>query len=219
MGKEDHKLSKAELRRKAVFEVVKAGLEEEGYQTKELTMSTLAANVLAIVAALPPIVILIGVFRMLNPQAKGLSGEMSDLLLFLAVFMILVVVHELIHGITWGLCAKSGFKSIEFGVIWEYVTPYCTCSEPLKKGQMVLGALMPTILLGVIPGIIACIIGSTDLVYMAGAMMLGGGADIMITGKILRYKSGKGALYHDHPYKVGTIVFEKTRNNEDEKRS
>ena len=123
--------------------------------------------------------------------------------------MILVVMHELIHGITWGLCAKNGFKTIEFGVIWEYLTPYCTCSEPLRKGQMVLGALMPTILLGVVPGIIACIIGSTDLVYMAGAMMLGGGADLMIVGKILRHKTGKTALFHDHPYKVGTIVFEK----------
>lgn len=209
MGKEDHKLSKAELRRKAVFEVVKAGLEEEGYHTTELTMSTFAANVFAIVAALPPIILLIAVFRITNPQAEGLSGEMKDVLLFFASFMILVVVHELIHGITWGLCAKSRFKSIEFGVIWEYVTPYCTCSEPLKKGQMILGALMPTILLGVLPGVVACVIGSTELAYMAGAMILGGGADIMITGKILRHKTGKTALFHDHPYKVGTIVFEK----------
>ncbi len=205
----DHKLSKAELRRKAVFEVVKAGLEEDGYHTKELTMSTFAANVIAIVAALPPIVLLIVVFRMMNPQAQGLSGEMKDVLLFLGSFLLLVVIHELIHGITWGLCAKSGFKSIEFGVIWEYVTPYCTCSEPLRKGQMVLGALMPTILLGVIPGTVACFIGSTDLAYMAGAMILGGGADLMIVGKILHHKTGKTALFHDHPYKVGTIVFEK----------
>lgn len=209
MSKEDHKLSKAELRRKAVFEVVKAGLEDEGYHTTELTMSTLAANVLAVIAAVPPIVILIGVFRILNPQARALSGEMSDLLLFLGIFMVLVVVHELIHGITWGLCARSGFKSIEFGVIWEYLTPYCTCSEPLKKSQIVLGALMPTILLGVVPGVVACCIGSTELVYMGGAMILGGGADIMIVGKILRHKTGKTALFHDHPYKVGTIVFEK----------
>lgn len=209
MGKEDHKLSKAELRRKAVFEVVKAGLEEDGYHTTELTMSTFAANVFAIVAAIPPIVLLIAVFRITNPQAGRLSGEMKDVLLFLGSFLLLVVVHELIHGVTWGLCAKSKFKAIEFGVIWEYVTPYCTCSEPLKKGQMILGALMPTILLGVLPGIVACVIGSTDLVYMAGAMILGGGADIMITGKILRHRTGKNALFHDHPYKVGTIVFEK----------
>lgn len=209
MAKEDHKLSKAELRRKAVFEVVKAGLEEDGYQTTELTMSTFAANVFAVLAAVPPIAILITVFRIMNPEARGLSGEIKDVLLFFGSFMILVVVHELIHGITWGLCAKSKFKSIEFGVIWEYVTPYCTCSEPLKKRQMILGALMPTILLGVLPGIVACFVGSTDLAYMAGAMILGGGADIMIVGKILRHKTGKTALFHDHPYKVGTIVFEK----------
>lgn len=209
MGKEDHKLSKAELRRKETFEVVKAGLEEEGFHMTELTMSTVAANVKAVIAALPLLVILWVVFNAVNPKAEGLSGEIMYMLLFFGIFMVLVVIHELIHGFVWGMSAKSKFKSIEFGVIWEYLTPYCTCSEPLKRHQMVLGALMPTILLGVIPAAVACCIGSVEAAFMAGAMILGGGADIMVVGKILRHKASKNALYYDHPYKVGTIVFDK----------
>ena len=51
--KEERKLSKAELERKATFEVLRAGLEEQGYQMKELTMSVVAANFVAIFSALP----------------------------------------------------------------------------------------------------------------------------------------------------------------------
>ncbi|MEA4948613.1 MAG: hypothetical protein VB068_03025, partial [Petrimonas sp.] len=36
-------------------------------------------------------------------------------LLFTAAVVIGIVLHELIHGITWALFAKKGFKSIRFG--------------------------------------------------------------------------------------------------------
>ena len=53
------------------------------------------------------------------------------LLTFLIVFVALmagIVVHELIHGLTWAYFAKKGFKSIRFGIFWEMLTPYCHCS-------------------------------------------------------------------------------------------
>ncbi|MBQ7775845.1 MAG: DUF3267 domain-containing protein, partial [Lachnospiraceae bacterium] len=166
--KEERKLSKAEKERKAVFEVLRARLEEEGYQTKELTMGVLMANILAIVAAAPFIVILVALFAVMNPDSNWeIGGGLLELWMFLVVFMLLIVVHELIHGITWGLCAKSKFKAIAFGFIWQYLTPYCTCKEPLKKYQMVLGAMMPTIVLGILPGIVAAVIGSVALLYMS----------------------------------------------------
>lgn len=209
--KEERKLSKAELQRKAVFEVLRAGLEEEGYKTTELTMSAAFANFVAIFSAVPFIVVLVGLFYLLNPETGWMiGGGMKELYSFLLVFMLLIVVHELIHGITWGCCAKSKFKAIAFGFIWQYLTPYCTCKEPLKKYQMVLGALMPSIVLGILPGIVAAVIGSVGTLYMGCLLLVGGGADIMIAIKILLHKSKtKDTLYFDHPYKVGTIVFEK----------
>lgn len=50
----------------------------------------------------------------------------NPLLTFLSVFVALmagIVVHELIHGLTWAYFAKKGFKSIRFGVFWEMLTP------------------------------------------------------------------------------------------------
>jgi hypothetical protein len=34
-----------------------------------------------------------------------------------------IILHELIHGITWAKYTKDGFKSIRFGVLWKFLTP------------------------------------------------------------------------------------------------
>jgi hypothetical protein len=33
-----------------------------------------------------------------------------------------IILHELIHGITWAKYTKDGFKSIRFGVLWKFLT-------------------------------------------------------------------------------------------------
>ena len=205
------KLTKAEQIRKENFEKAREKLEEEGYHMVELTMSEMAANTLALFSAGPFILLFVLLFKVMQPGVE-LTYDFNEInpLLFLLIFFGLIVVHELIHGLTWGLCAESGFKAIAFGFIVQYITPYCTCSEPLKKNQMIMGALMPTIVLGFLPGIVACMIGSTPLFYMACMLILGGGGDLMVIAKILKYKSTSAEkLYYDHPYKVGLVVFEK----------
>lgn len=45
---------------------------------------------------------------------------------------------------------------------------------------------------------------------MAEIMVLGGGGDFLIVLKMLLHKTkGKNALYYDHPYECGVVVFEK----------
>ena len=53
--------------------------------------------------------------------------------------------------------------NMKFGVIWKMLTPYCHCKEPLKVGQYILGGVMPAVILGIIPCIIAIIIGHFGL--------------------------------------------------------
>jgi hypothetical protein len=57
-----------------------------------------------------------------------------------------IILHEL-HGITWAKYTKDGFKSIRFGVLWKFLTPYCHCKEPLVK-HYIIGGIMPAIVLG-----------------------------------------------------------------------
>ena len=201
----ERKLSKAELKRKEEFEQLTEKLVAEGYRPNHITIGVVEANLLALVTGLPFIIPLVVAFF-----AVGHSYEMEywTMLAAAAIFIVLTVVHELIHGITWAHYAETGWKSISFGIIMEYLTPYCSCNQPLKKKQIIIGSLMPTIILGIIPGIVAVICGSELLLVVAIIMIFGGGGDLLVTYKLLRFKSeAKDVLFIDHPYELGTAVF------------
>ena len=203
----ERKLSKAELKRKEEFEQLTEKLVAEGSRPNHITIGVVEANVLALVIGLPFIIPLFVAFI-----AVGHTYDLEywTMLAVFAIFIVLTVVHELIHGITWAHFAENGWKSISFGIIMEYLTPYFSCNQPMKKHQIIIGSLMPTIVLGFIPGIVAVISGSEVLLAVAILMIFGGGGGFLVTYKLLRFKSeAKDVLFIDHPYELGTAVFER----------
>ena len=52
------------------------------------------------------------------------------------LILCLIIVHELIHGITWAIFAKNHFHAIDFGIVWSTLSPYCTCFKPLKNAHV-----------------------------------------------------------------------------------
>jgi hypothetical protein len=187
-------------------------MEREGYAAKPMTVGVLKANILAVVIMLPFAALMVWLYYVIDRTVdlSFLDHVLVADLLFLALLVCLVVLHELIHGLTWGIFAKSHWKSIDFGVIWSMLTPYCTCSEPLKKGQYLLGTAMPTLILGFGLGFAAIFCRQFLLFALAEIMIFGGGGDFIIILKMLLYRAkGKDAVYYDHPYECGFVVFEK----------
>ena len=122
----------------------------------------------------------------------------------------LTILHELIHGITWGFFAKNHFHSIDFGIIWSSFSPYCTCSEPLKKWQYLLGTAMPTLVLGGGSAVAAVMTNQLLIFLLAEYMIASGGGDFLIVLKgMLHHTDKKKSVYCDHPYECGFVVFEK----------
>ena len=209
MGRNERKLTLAELERKEFFDAKSKELTREGYVRKDLTINIVKANILAIIIMIPLIVLFLGIYYLCN-QKITLNFTSKECLFFLISFMILTVIHEGIHGITWAIFAKDHFKAIKFGVIWSALTPYCTCRSELKRWQYVIGTLMPTIILGCIPAIISIITNNVLLLVIALVMIIGGGGDAIIITKILLYKEEKcQCVYIDHPYECGVVVFKK----------
>lgn len=209
MGEKERKLTKAEEKRKKIYEEEKQKLIESGYTEKDLTISVAYANVMAFVLGLP-IIIVLGVLFFNNNFRESFTFTMSECVIFLVVLAVLIVVHELIHGAFWAIFAKNHLKSIEFGFMVQYLTPYCCCKEVLTRGQYIIGGIMPTVLLGVVPAVIAIFSGSSLLFAIGCLMILAGGGDLTILLKILMYRSEKEEiLYMDHPYECGLVVFER----------
>lgn len=206
---DNRKLTEAELKRKEEFDLLCENLKSEGYEQHNLTMSAFFGNVIALVIGLPILIPMVAAYLAVNGTFV-INYEYTELLLFAVGMIALTVVHELIHGITWGVFAKSHWKAISFGFIVKYLTPYCSCKDPLKKHQIILGALMPTVVLGIIPGIVAIFIGNAGIWLLAMVMIVGGGGDMACVVKVLMYRSTKkDKLYIDHPYELGIVAFER----------
>ncbi|MCR4563671.1 MAG: DUF3267 domain-containing protein [Clostridiales bacterium] len=201
------KLTKAEQKRQEKFEIKKAELEEQGYEMKEHTLGITYANIMAFVVALPLIIPVIVLYVLFD---GGYIIEKGDMALFLIFDIVLIVVHEAVHGVTWACFAKNHLKSIEFGIMPEMCTPYCTCSEPLKRRQYIIGSLMPLFTVGFIPSAFAVATGKFWLLLVGVVMIVGAGGDIIITHRMLKYKPEKDEIvYYDHPTKCGFITFER----------
>lgn len=210
MAKNERKLTPAEQKRKEQFALVCEEMERQGYRKTDLTIGVVKANLLALIVMLP-FAVLSGAVVLSRVSFLSMAESMSpfDFLLFLLVMLLLTAVHEGIHGLTWGLFAESHWRAIRFGVVWNALTPYCTCAQPMKRGQYILGAAMPTLVLGISDGRRGSDRDFLGL-HSALAMIFGGGGDFAIILKILLHRQcGKEAVYYDHPYECGVVVFEK----------
>ena len=207
----NRKLSAKEQKRLNAFEATCESYLQQGYKMTRLTIGIVKANLLTLLLAIPVIAIGILLFAWVNSLAL-LRPTPQSTILFIAMFVVLIVAHELIHGLTWSIFTEHRFKDIEFGFMKEYLTPYCTCKVPLSKGHYILGALMPCITLGIIPTALGIILGSSLLFWVGIIMFLSAGGDLMIIFKVLTFKqqpSSSEILIFDHPTQAGSVILEK----------
>ncbi|WP_312644392.1 DUF3267 domain-containing protein [Hydrogenoanaerobacterium sp.] len=180
-------------------------MQQQGYTANNGTISVLKANVMALVTA-GPIALLCFILYLLKWNPIEFSFSILEPFLFLGLFFICIVVHELLHGVTWALFCKNKWKSIRFGVMWNYLTPYCHCKEPLAFAYYLIGGLMPLFVLGVLWFILAYIGGSTLLAMLSIINILCAGGDTTIALMLLKYRK---ACILDHPTECGFVAFTK----------
>lgn len=174
----------------------------EGYSTEKRTVSILAANIWALVVlAAMGIVGFVLIYRFYAPLRFSLllGGPL------ILAFLLGIVVHELIHGFTWMWATHSGFKHLRFGLMTGAV--YCHIDVPMRKRAYVAGALMPLILLGLLPYMVSFFIGSLWLMLFGTMLSAAAMGDVMIVW-VIRHES-PDTLVYDHPSEAGCLVYRK----------
>ena len=209
MADDKRKLTEKELKRKNDFEKFNSEMQQKGYKTKNIIINTQQAKPLCLLIMLPFMALAFWIYYHVN----GFDLDYLSLGFVVALIVLiscLTILHELIHGITWGLFAKKHFHSIDFGFIWSSFSPYCTCSEPLEKWQYLLGTAMPTLVLGGGAAVVSVMTNQLLLFILAEFMIISGGGDFLIILKSMLYHTDKQeSVYCDHPYECGFVVFEK----------
>lgn len=189
----------------------------ENYTEKKLTIDLKKANIYSLkillyscVVFLIPYVFLWQYqfsFEHLGSTFKRLIEKYTFLSGFIPLFFIVlgIVLHELIHGLTYLPFCKNGFKSIKFGFLKQYFTPYCHCKEPLKLKYYRIGVIMPAIILGFLPSVWAIVTGNFYLLCFGIFFIMVAAGDCMIL-MILKNENPED-LVLDHPSEAGCFVY------------
>ncbi len=191
----------------------------ENYKKEKLTINLVWANIFGFLIIIP-IVIIFGLpyYFIWRPELDiknfmdkiSPHGAIINLFIIFIILIFGIVLHELIHGITWAKFAKAGFKSIKFGILKEMLTPYCHCKEPLKVKHYIFGAITPAIITGIIPAITAIFTGNLWLLIFGMFFTMAAAGDFMIIN-LLR-KENKNDLVQDHPSEAGCFIYRKPEN-------
>ena len=177
--------------------------EPKNKKTEEFTMGVVKANLIGLLLVIPILAVILSPFLLIWDY-ETLTAGMKDLDVYLVyIFVGGIIIHELLHGLTWGYFAPNGLKSIKFGVEWKFLTPYCHCKEPLKVKHYKIGAAMPLIIMGIIPSIIGLIIGHGGVLVL-GILFTGVAAGDMIALYMIR-NLDNDIYVSDHPDKMGII--------------
>ena len=190
--------------RKKRCKPVEAIPEIEGYAVEKKTISMLKANILALVVmAVMAVLGLLGFMAMYAiwdciPLPKPWTGAV-----FFPLVLLGIVVHELIHGLTWMWVTRSGFRHLRFGTLSGGV--YCHTDVPMTKRKYVIGALMPLFLLGVLPFLLSFVVPSLWMLLFGVIFISAAMGDVLIVWALR--KEPADTLVYDHPTEAGCMVY------------
>lgn len=174
---------------------------EPATRREDRSFSMVRANVYVLLVTIPLAAALFVPFWLIWGHFNGADWS---LLAAAGIFLGGVVVHELLHGIAWMIAGRKPLETVKFGFQLKTLTPYAHCTEPLDVTAYRIGAIVPGIVLGIIPAIAALVIGHAGWLVFGFLFTLAAGGDALILW-VLR-DVPREALVEDHPEKAGCYV-------------
>jgi hypothetical protein len=176
-------------------------IKQENKEIEEYTMGFGTANLIALILAIPILAIILLPFVLIWDLESFKTGKDAFMDYFVLIMIGGIIIHELLHGLTWGYFVTNGMKSIKFGIKW--LTPYCHCKEPIKVKHYKIGGAMPLIIMGIIPSIIGLVIGHGFVLTFGIFFTWAAGGDIIALFMLRNLDND--IFVSDHPSKLGFL--------------
>lgn len=139
--------------------------------------------------------------------------EYSFSSLFIVYFFLWMILHEIIHGLTFMAFKEVNPKNVVFGAKLESGIFYCMCKQPIRKKVILTSLVMPLILIGFVT-LIPAIIFDLKMLGILSLFNIGGAiGDIVMT--LMFLKLPKDIKYTDLDDCEGFVVLseEDLKNN------
>jgi len=174
---------------------------------KDISISALKANLYAIPIILISIICLGVPFVLIwdwQTFTKGFLTIYLTLPYFILAFVLGAFLHEVLHALGFLIFGRLKFSQIKIGIIWKYITPYAHCRIPLKASIYRIALLLPAILLGICPALVALITKEGWLLIYGILFTVLAGGDLLIFWLIRKVRSKE--LVKDHPERCGCYI-------------
>lgn len=172
--------------------------------TQDLTMSTMKAQLYGAYAFCLGAPVMVWPYYLIWGFHKPSHSLLLASVVSGVVMIVGILAHELIHGLTAVWYGRVRWRDTKFGMQWKSLTPYFHSTVPLKARTYRVVVLMPLIILGAIPYLVALMGGSLWLLVFSVFFTLAAAGDLMILW--LMYSLSPDELVQDHPTKVGLLV-------------
>lgn len=176
------------------------------HSPKELTLPVLQVQIYGTIASIVVFFILSFPFQWIyhRPIFRFEEIDITIGVIMAASFFVGIAVHELIHALTAFVYGKVKPSETRFGFQWKSMTPYFHSKVPIPAGKFRVVAIMPLLLIGVVPYIWAMFLGNGWLVAFGILFILAATGDLLILWLIRDIDSKQ--LVQDHPEKIGVII-------------
>jgi hypothetical protein len=171
---------------------------------RDLSISMARANIIVLFTSIPVALLQFLLFTRIHGIEK--LGTTWDFNRLIVVVLLGVIVHELIHGISWVIFGRQPFSAIKFGFQWKTFTPYAHLKEPVDVNAYRIGGFLPGFILGILPYALSLLLGDGNLFLFSLIHTAAAGGDWLILW-LLRYVKA-GTQVEDHPTNAGCYVLE-----------
>jgi hypothetical protein len=131
--------------------------------------------------------------------------RLLQLIILLTVF---TIAHEGFHVIGWKYWGGLPWGAFTFGFKWEYLAPYAHAKAPMRADAYRLGALLPGLMTGLVPYVMALVAGDGTMTILSATMISGAVGDLFVVWTLRDVPPSAQVI--DHPEKVGCIVLTDT---------
>lgn len=170
---------------------------------EDLSISLIKANLYAFLTPLPFILL----FSVNYIYIWGLESFSKGFIIFnfrfLLVILIGIPVHEIIHWIVL-VIGKKSLKNVKFGFHIKALCPHVHCKEPVAVQLYRIAAIMPGIILGILPSVYGIITGDSLILLWGLVFIFAAGGDLLILWLTRKVSIDEYVL--DHPQKAGCYI-------------
>jgi uncharacterized membrane protein (DUF4010 family) len=180
-----------------------APLPPPGYRDVSIPLTDITAK--ATLAMIPLIVLPLVPYWLIYGWDAFWSNAFNDSwLFFIGALIIGIIAHEGVHAIGWKFAGGLSWSDLSFGIDKKTLSPYCHAKAPMKTSAYRLGAVLPSLVTGLLPILIGTAIAHAPLTFVGAVLFSAAVGDFLILWIIRDVHPD--ALVLDHPKNAGCYV-------------